>query len=501
MQVVLSYTLCSCTPWQYRFNRVGEFTLRESRTKEEKQAIKAEQEKLGIKKPISPFKFSRESIFEIEGKTCYFLIGAWHIVKEALDKAGEQYEVIDKRDPKLKPPVDYSVLSSVELRPGQDVALASIISSDGGLVCSNVSFGKSFIIKLLCMLYPTLNILIVCNAGEVVRELYRAACEAAPGEAGLLDMKHNDVSGKRIIVTTTKSMTKVKREHVQLMLVDECHCAGFNETGFQIQQFCFCRRFGFTATPIRNQGDLLYFKSLFGPVLQQVTFEESVDAGSVTPIEYTMVPGVRKLEYLNDIGKLPNAVQYRLMYTNNRVRNNQIASVFRDIRDANPNAQILIMTQTIEHLIRLCELIPGLKFAHGERGDLSDYRKKKGLEEVDMFKYRQSAEQLAYVKKKAELGEFKSLIATGVWSKGINLHHLSVLIRADGAVSGIPSVQIPGRLARLDDGKEVAFLIDFGDDYCDTTEDRATRREAHYGKEGYKKVSYMEMLDEIRSTR
>ena len=118
-----------------------------------------------------------------------------------------------------------------------------------------------------------------------------------------------------------------------------------------------------------------------------------------------------------------------------------------------------------------------------------------------MYKYRQSAEQLSYVKKQAELGEYKSLIATGVWSKGINLHHLSVLIRADGAVSGIPSVQIPGRLARLDDGKEVAFLVDFSDEFCESAGNRAVARTRHYNKEGYACVSYIDMLNEIRSTK
>lgn len=501
LTIKLSYTVCSCTPWPVSLRDTARFTMREPKTPEE---LRAEREAIkragGTGKP-KPYKFTSHSCVETRNGSGYFLIGFWPHLKLELEKRNIPYSIDDQRDQTLRPDPDYSCLSGIQFRQGQAEALASIISSDGGLLCSNVSFGKSFLIKVLCQLYPTLNILVVCNAGEVVRELYRAISDVLPGQVGLLDMKHSEINGKRIIVTTTKSMTKVKPEQVQLMLVDECHCAGYNETGFQLQQFCFCRRFGFTATPIRNQGDHLYFESLFGPVLQQQTFEQSVAAGSVTPIEYTMVPIEKKLTYLDDIKQLPNAIQYRLMYTNNPVRNRLIAGVFNDIRQANPDAQILIMTQTIEHLIRLCELIPGLHFAHGERGDLSSYKRKKGLENVDMFKYRQSAEQLSYVKKQAELGEYKSLIATGVWSKGINLHHLSVLIRADGAVSGIPSVQIPGRLARLDDGKEVAFLVDFSDEFCESAGNRAIARTRHYNKEGYACVSYIDMLQEIRRTK
>lgn len=502
MKITLSYTICSASPWSWKYNSVGEFTLREPKTEEELRQEKLEREKLedDEKRPIKRFKFSKHSVFEIRGNTCYFLIGAWHKLKEELDKQGEEYEVEDKRDPKLKPEPNYDCLQNVEFRSGQVEAIAAIVTADCGLLCSSVGYGKSFVIRQLCKMYSTLNILVVCMSGEVVKELYRDIAKELPGEVGLLNMDNNDVNGKRIIVTTAKSMVKIKPEQVQLLLVDECHNFGYNESGFELEKFCFCRRFGFTATPVRNNGDLKYFESLFGPVLQQYSFEDSVQAGSVTPIKYAMLPSTKKLDYLNDLSKdLPAAIVNRLYYTNNPVRNSQIVKCFRDLKASAPDKQIIIMVQAIEHLIRLCEQLPECYFAHGERGSLDKYKKKKGLTDVNMTKYRQSTKQLNWVKKCAETGEYQYIICTGVWKQGINLSHLAILIRADGAVSNIPSVQIPGRLARLDENKPVAYLIDFADDFTEASERRAKEREKHYVKEGWEKSSFIDILNEIKT--
>lgn len=492
MKITLSYTICKAEPWDSRLDAVGNFTLRTPKTPEELRQEKLDHPERKPKK----FKFTTESCFYIQNDACYFLIGSWHRLREALEAQHIEYEIEDKRDLDLKPEPDYAVLNSIEFREGQREIVDSIIKEDCGLICSSVGAGKSFVITQICRVLPTLNILVVCNASEVIKELYRNLCALLPGQVGLLDMKHNDVNGKRVIVTTTKSMNKIKAEQVQLLLVDECHCAGLNTTGQDLQRFCFCRRFGFTATPTRNQGDYKYFEALFGPILHQMTFNQSVEAGNVTPIKYSMLSVATRLDYLEKF-KDTN-IYKRMWYWSNKVRNRLIAQTFYDIRRAAPNAQILIMTKTVEHLIRICELIPELKFAHGDRGDLSSLAEKKRLRDVQVWKYRQTAEQLSYVKHMAETGDYKSIISTGIFSTGINLLHLTVLIRVDGETSGIPSTQIPGRLARLDIGKDWAYLIDFADDFCESAYNRAVSRAQHYYRDGLIPIDYCDMISEIQ---
>lgn len=59
---------------------------------------------------------------------------------------------------------------------------------------------------------------------------------------------------------------------------------------------------------------------------------------------------------------------------------------------------------------------------------------------------------------------------------------LQWLIRADGAASIIGNTQIPGRLSRIFEGKEVAYLIDFIDGFDPWAASRARKRIALYKK-------------------
>ena len=531
LKITLSYTMCSCTPWNPIYDSVGEFTLKERKAPEDMKREKQFNKEHGINRKVNPYKFTKHSTFSIKGNTCYFLIGSWHLLKEAIEQEGDEYEIEDKRDKALMPEPDFSAIADVDFRPGQMEAIALMLSQDCGVLCSTVGFGKSFCLKQLCKLYPTLNILVVCPAGEVVRELYRDISKELPGQVGLLNMDSTDVSGKRIIVTTTKSMNKVKPEQVQLLLFDECHGVGFNSTGFDLMKFCFCRRFGFTATPVRNQGDLKYMEAIFGPVLQELSFQDVQHTGGVTPITYTMLPIGKRLLYLCDLiqvkdrngntcyrepGKLeyddiptgktarrdiPDFLKQQRYYMNNRMRDDIIVNAFNKIKEAAPDRQILIMVSSIAHLIRIHRKLPYLAIAHGERGSLERYKQKKDLADVDMSRYVQSAKDAEKTKKAFEKGTLKYAISTGVWSKGINIKHLTTLIRADGATSAIPSVQIPGRLARLDENKPMAYLIDIADDFCEEAERRAKAREAVYKEEGWSNKTFEEILTELKGAK
>ena len=496
MKIVLSYGICIATPWNPKYDAVGEFTIRERKTPEEIRKDKEFLKSVNSNKKVNPYKYTHESVFQVEGDTCYFLRGSWHVLKEVLDKEHEEYEVEESFDPEVMPEPDYEQLKGDTFRPGQVETLALLTTRRCGLICSTVGYGKSFLIKELCRVYPTLNILVVCAAGEVVRELYRSINEALPGQVGLLNMESANIEGKRIIVTTSKSMVKINPERVQLVLVDEAHNYGANASGNELLKFAFARKFGFTATPIRNQGDYKMFEAIFGPILQDVTFEEAKQAGSVTDIEYTMVPVGRKLPYLDK--EMPDHLKTKLFYTSNPVRDQIIIETFKAIQKANPDVQILIMVQSIAHLIKLCEKLPECRWAHGERGSLDKYKEQKALHNTNVKKYEQNIKQLNWTKRAFETAEIKYAVSTFCWAQGINLSHLTVLIRADGATSGIPSLQVPGRLARLDKDKTVGYLIDIEDDFCEAAHVRAVKREKEYQKQGWKKISLIEVLQNLK---
>lgn len=67
--------------------------------------------------------------------------------------------------------------------------------------------------------------------------------------------------------------------------------------------------------------------------------------------------------------------------------------------------------------------------------------------------------------------------------------------------SGIPSIQIPGRLSRLDKEKSIAYLIDMQDDFCEQAEARAKKREKTYQEQGWSKVSLFDILKQLKERK
>lgn len=104
---------------------------------------------------------------------------------------------------------------------------------------------------------------------------------------------------------------------------------------------------------------------------------------------------------------------------------------------------------------------------------------------VDMEQYKRNPKKIAEIRKAFEAGELKKLIATNIFSEGVNFVHLQYLIRADGEISRISNTQIPGRLSRLFPGKDCAYLIDFVDHFSPWAYRRSLVRWKDYKEAGW----------------
>lgn len=79
----------------------------------------------------------------------------------------------------------------------------------------------------------------------------------------------------------------------------------------------------------------------------------------------------------------------------------------------------------------------------------------------------------------------------------VDFQGLTCLIRADGDTSAIESIQIPGRLARLAEGKDWAYLVDIDDSFSPWAKRRADAREKLYRDNKWIKISYGDLLNDI----
>jgi hypothetical protein len=108
-----------------------------------------------------------------------------------------------------------------------------------------------------------------------------------------------------------------------------------------------------------------------------------------------------------------------------------------------------------------------------------------GGEDVSQFAMKKK--QVTNLVESFAAGDIKKAIATTVIKEGINLHHLRVLIRADGASSPVFNTQVPGRLSRLQEGKDYTLLFDPWDDDNDWVLGRTMARMRLYKAQGWLK--------------
>ena len=97
-------------------------------------------------------------------------------------------------------------------------------------------------------------------------------------------------------------------------------------------------------------------------------------------------------------------------------------------------------------------------------------------------------------------GTLRFVISTLVFRQGVSFDNLRVLVRADGATSEIMGIQIPGRLARLHEGKDFGYLIDVTDEGCVWTEKRAISRENLYKRQNWTKIKPEDVIHDLSAT-
>jgi len=227
LQVELADPAITVHGWAPAMDKIGEYTLKLRKTPEE---IKAERETLraryGGNPKVQQMKYEKGTVIEHDSEdpeTVYFLPGLWPRVKDWFETNKVEYEITaDNRNPDIRPPIDFEAIKDVQFRATQDLALALIATSDCGIIATTTSYGKSFLIGVVCKAFPTLRILVCTSSTMVVSTLYEYLCKQIPGEVGILGGGKDTTNGKRVVVSTLKSITRIPKDGPQLVICDEC---------------------------------------------------------------------------------------------------------------------------------------------------------------------------------------------------------------------------------------------------------------------------------------
>jgi superfamily II DNA or RNA helicase len=340
-----TYNLCSLEPWIKGLERELTFTKVEHR-----HGYVPEGEERVIR--------NHKALYHVPVETptlgC-FPAGLLPRVIEWLVARKHTYEIRDHRDlERTRPEPDFSKLD--KLRPGQDKAILQIATADMGIIKAATAFGKSFVIRQACKMYPKTRFLITSKRVSVVSLLYRRLVEEL-GEEMVGQVGGGKVqTGRRITVATTKSMMKVDPQEVDILFFDEVHNVGDNDVAKTLGYFDSCRMFGFTASPVRGDKTEMCMEALFGRFLVEFEYEDAVELGNVVPLDVYMVTVGGHIREASDTTR-----NKRTSYWNNERRNKVIAKAARRIDD---NEQCLIMVETLEHAMQIHQYLPDYTVVH-----------------------------------------------------------------------------------------------------------------------------------------
>ena len=279
-----------------------------------------------------------------------FLAGLFDDFKKAAEKNGVEVDYVDVRSPNplnIAPDLDNL---SADLRYKQADVIQSIIDHDKGIIKCSVGFGKSFIIKLLCMIYPKARIVVISRARLVVDQLYNdiSATIGKNAVGKLCAGTPSTEEGKRVVISTQNSAMRAPLKKCDFLFFDEVHNVGDNQIYDILRgEVGPARMFGFTASLARGDGALGLIKGLFGKVIAECTYQEAQSHGMVTPIEAIMPKyNHRPLTKLTDI----QIINERVHYWQNHQRNAFIAQI---AADTDHDVQTVITVKTLEHAIFL----------------------------------------------------------------------------------------------------------------------------------------------------
>lgn len=363
--------------------------------------------------------------------------GFWYGLKEFLENKGYTVKLDDLRKEFTQPRFDLMC----GFRFGQEQLLKDFLSKNtSGLLGAPTRYGKTTLMKNTLRAYTGLTTVVTAPGADLVTQLY---------EDIKADLPHREVkligAGSRvrypsedITVMSMDSMDKADFGRTELLLIDEPHAAVTDSRLPILNSFQKARRLGFGATLRgRFDGKDALITGLIGPVLAERTYLEAVAEGAICPLKVFML-------------RIP--INKRAVSTSwNRTQ------AYKNMLFESPR-----MAEVANKLCR--ELIPDswqtLLFIKNEKqADL--YLKHIGEEGTIAMAKKLTSKQRDEVMERMRSDEIKRCIASDIYAQGVTFNHVRVMINLAGGGNNTTTIQKPGRLAEVREGKKAGVIIDF----------------------------------------
>lgn len=414
-------------------------------------------------------KVRHEARIRLVNKTGCFLAGFLPRVRSYLEKRG--YAVAIKVDNVPVPAIALSELSGIAYRDDQKRALQEILMAERGVYQAPTGSGKTVLIAGLVASIRAKMLVIVHTTtlfNQTVVELSRWNMAVGKVCATEEKLENVTVAMRQTLARRIKSgsMDGDFMGRWGAVIVDEAHHISSLKGDYAtiLMKINAPVRIGFTATlPVAEEASMA-LEGLLGPIIGKTSYEEleQTDVLAKPKIKFYRVPDNPKYKMIRG----SYAQIYDKVVVKNRRRN--LLIVEKALEQLEQGKSVLILVERIEHGELLMELLeiraPGsFVFLQGKTPEDVKTLEKKAFDS------------------KGRMG----VVATRIWSEGVNIPSVDVVINAVGGESEIAAIQRFGRGLRRTGTKSEVLLIDFLDRNHRWMADHSMSRMCTYSESGW----------------
>ena len=379
-----------------------------------------------------------ESLIDKNGK---FFTGYISRVKKYLSEKNIPYE-IENNSERLKPDNE-PIIKGKTLREDQKRLVEAAIKNQRGVLISPTGSGKTLIAGSIISCFKNKKTLFLVHTKSLLKQAADDFKEYGLKNITMIGDNEKDLSGD-IVVSTRQSFIKLNFDEItdlfDIVIVDESHHILDKEGQYVkiLNKLLAPIRIGLTATFPSKIESQMVIEAYLGEVVGEFTEEEAREKDIIADTKVI----IRKTSFDSDVADLSAYKRvYNLGVVNNQSYNLQIIKEAKYWIEQDKSVLIFIIETDQGRLLQKFakENNVECEFVYGDTK--SDIREK--------------------VKADLKTKKLKCVICSTIWTEGINIPSLDVIINAAGGKSERIIRQLRGRGVRTCEGKDRLIYVDF----------------------------------------
>lgn len=359
--------------------------------------------------------------------------GLWLRIKTFLEENGYEVVMHDRRMEFPAPKLE----AMSGFRFSQEALLTNFLKKDSsGLLGAPTRYGKTILIINTIKAFPGVTTVVTAPGADLVKQLYEDIKASISRSVVCIGAgSRTRYPSEDITVCSMDSLHKCDTKKTRLLLIDEPHAAVTNTRLPRLAEFDISRKYGFGATlKGRYDNKDILIEALIGPVLQERTFQEAVAEGAVAQIVAILVRIPLQKTHPGDRSKA-----YKDLFYQSSPMGQICKRICRDLIPEDWQTILFIKNQKEAEFYK--DFI-------GEEGTIAMAKLLKAKERDELMQLMRD-------------DKVKRCLASDIYAQGVTFNYVRAMINLAGGGYNTSTIQKPGRLAEIREGKKCGVIFDF----------------------------------------